>query len=322
MKAALSLDLDNKWSYMKTHGDSAWQDYPSYLNVLIPRALETFDELGLRITFFVVGHDAAQPMHGDVLRNIAPRGHEVGNHSHYHEPWMHRRTERAIDEELARSEESIEQATGERPRGFRGPGFVHSEKIFSTLVRRGYLYDASSLPTFIGPLARAYYFRTTRLGAAEMREREDLFGQFSDGFRPNRQHRIHVDGASLVEIPVTTFPGLRLPIHISYVLYIATVSPSVALAYFRTALRLCKLTGTEPSILLHPLDFLTGVDCPELRFFPAMDLDPGVKRMVVLEALHALAGDFDVRPLRDVAVPSATSRPPIARPRDLSAPRP
>ena len=24
--ASVSLDLDNQWSYMKTHGDPAWQD--------------------------------------------------------------------------------------------------------------------------------------------------------------------------------------------------------------------------------------------------------------------------------------------------------
>ena len=27
--ASLSLDLDNQWSYMKTHGDDGWESYPS-----------------------------------------------------------------------------------------------------------------------------------------------------------------------------------------------------------------------------------------------------------------------------------------------------
>ncbi len=26
--ASLSLDLDNKWSYMKTHGDAGWESFP------------------------------------------------------------------------------------------------------------------------------------------------------------------------------------------------------------------------------------------------------------------------------------------------------
>ena len=29
--ASLSLDLDNQWSYMKTHGDPGWESLPSYL---------------------------------------------------------------------------------------------------------------------------------------------------------------------------------------------------------------------------------------------------------------------------------------------------
>lgn len=300
MKAALSLDLDNKWSYMKTHGDVGWELFPSYLNLLVPRVLQLLDQLGLRITFFIVGQDAELPEHADVLSEIARAGHEIGNHSHYHEPWMHRRDEQAIDDELARAEASIERATGKRPRGFRGPGFTRSDTILRTLVRRGYLYDASSLPTFIGPLARAYYFRSVRLGSREVEDRDDLFGRFSDGLRPNRRHRIDLDSGSIAEIPVTTFPVVRLPIHISYVLYIATISPSLALRYFRSAMLWCKLTRTEPSILLHPLDFLDAREAPELAFFPAMNLDGQVKQRLVMQSLESMAGHFDVRPLHDV----------------------
>lgn len=301
MRAALSLDLDNKWSYMKTHGDPNWQSFPSYLDVLIPRVLRILADLNLRITFFIVGQDAALPQNADALAQIAAGGHEIGNHSYFHEPWMHRRTESQIDDEFARSEESIEQVTGRRTRGFRGPGFTRSSAIMQTLARRGYLYDASCLPTFIGPLARAYYFRATRLSSAEMRERADLFGSFGDGFQPNRRHRICVGGRSMVEIPVTTMPGTRLPIHISYVLYIAAIAPALALAYFRSALALCAITGTEPSILLHPLDFLTARECPELAFFPAMNLEPHAKANVVVQALSALTRAFDVVSMEEFA---------------------
>jgi hypothetical protein len=302
MRAALSLDLDNKWSYMKTHGDSDWQTYPSYIDLLVPRVLDLLGSFGWRITFFIVGQDAALEQHRDALAQIAARGHEIGNHSYFHEPWMHRREKHEIDDELARAEESISVATGKHTRGFRGPGFVSSRELLEVLVRRGYLYDASSLPTFIGPLGRYYYFRSAKLQAHERAERHDLFGKFTDGFRSNRRHMVHADGGVLKEIPVTTMPGLRLPIHVSYVLYAATISPALALRYFRTALRLCKFTGTEPSILLHPLDFLSGQECPELTFFPAMSLDPGVKRDILTHVLHELAANYDVVPLEEVAV--------------------
>ncbi len=179
--------------------------------------------------------------------------------------------------------------------------------LTDVLAARGYVYDASSLPTFIGPLARAYYFRSTKLAESERSERYDLFGQFSDGFQPNRRHRIFSGDRTLEEVPVTTMPLLRLPIHVSYVLYIAAISPRMALAYFRTALLLCKLTRTEPSILLHPLDFLSMHDCPEFAFFPAMNMDPDVKRTVLFQSLSMLAEMFEVMPLEEF----------VAGPKDL-----
>ena len=297
MKASLSLDLDNKWSYLKTHGDAGWRAMPSYLDKVVPLALDMLERLGLRITFFIVGQDAAMPQHAEVFSEIPRRGHEVGNHSHYHEPWMHRRGENAIEDELARAEESIEAATGIRPRGFRGPGFVRSMEILDTLVRRGYAYDASSLPTFIGPLARAYYFRSTKLPRDEAARRHDLFGNFADGWRPNRPHTIETPSGPIVEVPVTTFPVFRVPIHISYVLYLAGISPKAAVAYFRAALAACRLTFTQPSILLHPLDFISAADAPELAFFPAMQMDGDVKRNVVFESLSLLGKSFEVSPL-------------------------
>lgn len=299
MRAALSLDLDNQWSYMKTHGDPGWQSFPSYLDIVVPRALDMLERHGLRITFFIVGQDAALPVNAAALAEIAHRGHEIGNHSFHHEPWLHRRSEAEVDEELAIAEASIQQATGLQPRGFRGPGFVRSETMLRVLARRGYAYDASSLPTFIGPLARAYYFKSARLDPDARREREDLFGKFADGFQPNRRHALQTAEGTLEEIPVTTMPGVRTPIHVSYVLYLATISPHLAMSYFRVALDLCRLTRTEPSILLHPLDFIDDRECPALRFFPAMSLSAQTKLSVVEQTLRELRSRYDVVPLLD-----------------------
>ena len=56
--ASLSLDLDNQWSYMKTHGDAGWESFPTYLDIVIPRFLDVFRQLDLKITVMVVGQDA------------------------------------------------------------------------------------------------------------------------------------------------------------------------------------------------------------------------------------------------------------------------
>lgn len=279
-RASLSLDLDNLWSYQKTHGDAGWDAYPTYLDAVVPRILELCAARDLTITVFVVGQDAADPRNHEALASLAAAGHEIGNHSFRHEPWMHRYSRAETDDELARTEEAIEAVTGTRPTGFRGPGYALSQTTLEVLVARGYRYDASTLPTWIGPLARAYYFRSAKLSDQQRQDRSGLFGHVRDVRRRLRPYRWDLGGGDgIVELPVTVLPYGRVPIHPSYLLYLAGVRPALARTYLAGALRLCRVAGVEPSILLHPLDLLGGDDLSalahqdgaDLSFFPAMD---------------------------------------------------
>jgi len=299
--ASLSLDLDNKWSYLKTRGDRGWQSLPSYLDLVVPRVLELLKTLDLTITVFVVGQDAALAVHREPLAAIAAAGHEIGNHSFHHEPWLHRYGEAQVESELQRAEESIERATGRRPVGFRGPGFSLSAVTLEVLARRRYLYDASTLPTFLGPLARAYYFWASSLTREERRQREALYGSFSDGWRSIRPYWWRTPAGQILEIPVTTMPGVKIPFHASYVIYLAARAPRLAMAYFETALALCRWSKSPPSVLLHPLDFLGGDDTKDLAFFPGMSL-PGARKLELLgEILQRLSARFAVVPLEEQA---------------------
>lgn len=289
--ASLSLDLDNKWSYLKTHGDPAWEALPSYLDVVVPRLLALFDEAGVTATVFVVGQDAALDRNAEAFGLLGASKHEVANHSFRHEPWLHRYTDTEIEDELSRAHDAIALATGREPNGFRGPGYSVSGPLLDALRRKGYAYDASTLPTWIGPLARAYYFRTSRLSRAEREKRQALFGSFRDGLRPVAPYRW---SSGLVELPVTVMPVLRVPFHVSYLLYLHQVSPALARGWFRAGLRLCRLTGVEPSILLHPLDLLGGDDVDGLSFFPGMGMAGEAKRALVAECVRELTRRYDV----------------------------
>lgn len=299
--ASLSFDLDNLWSYLKTHGDSGWESFPSYLEVVVPRVLAFFQERSLRVTVFIVGQDAALDHHRELLASVARHGHEIGNHSFRHEPWLHRYSAQEVDTEIAQAAEHLERVTGQRPVGFRGPGYSLSEATLQALVRRGYLYDASTLPSFLTPLARAYYLLTARLTPQERQQRRQLGGTFREGWRPVKPYRWHVGSDTLLEIPVTTMPWCKLPIHASYLLSLSVVSRSAARRYFKLALHLCRVTGTAPSLLLHPTDFLSTDDAPELAFFPAMSLPRADKLEFVSEMMALLAAHFHVLPLREYA---------------------
>ncbi len=203
--------------------------------------------------------------------------------------------------EIDAAEEYIERAIGERPVGFRGPGFSFSEDLLRLLAERGYEYDASTFPTFLGPAARWYYFLTARLSRGQRDDRKLLFGKFSEGFRPLRAHLLPHGERGLVEIPVTTMPLARVPIHVSYLLYLSRFSRAAAMAYFRAALRLCRWRGVEPSLLLHPLDFLGGDDDSDLSFFPAMNLPSQRKIDLVHDVVALMARRFRVVTLREHA---------------------
>lgn len=290
--ASLSLDLDNQWSYMKTHGDDGWTEYPTYLDWAVPRILDFLDEEDLKISFFIVGQDAVRDENKAALADIARRGHEIGNHSFNHEPWLHQYSEDQLNEELEKAEEAIEAATGMRTVGFRGPGFSLSPMTLKVLANRGYRYDATVFPNLLNPLARWYFFATSSLSDEEKEQRKELFGTWRDALRPVAPFRWQIDGASLFELPVTTMPLFKTPIHLSYILYASRYSKTLAMAYFRFALFMCRVTGVAPSILLHPLDFIGCDDVGELAFFPGMDMRAEVKIDIVRQVIDEMKKSY------------------------------
>lgn len=293
--ASISLDLDNQWSYMKIHGDEGWDKYPSYFDIFIPHILEVLDDLNLKITFFIVGKDTECEQNRKYLRMITENGHEVGNHSYHHESWLQTYSYERIEKEIVDAEEAIFSATGERPRGFRGPGFSWSKDLLEVISKRNYLFDASTLPTWLGPLARMYYFSKSDLPPEEKKARKELFGKFSEGFRSNKPyfHQLN-DNKKILEIPVTTVPFLKIPFHLSYLIYLSGISDTLMKAYLNLSIRMCKISATHPSYLLHPLDLIGGDKIKDLAFFPGMNLDSGKKVRVFKYVIQKMQKHFEL----------------------------
>jgi peptidoglycan/xylan/chitin deacetylase (PgdA/CDA1 family) len=297
---------------MRTHGVRGWEEYPSYLDTVVPRVLRCCYEHDLRITVFVVGRDAELRRNHNALAALAAAGHEIGNHSLNHYPWLNTLSREQIEAEIVEAESLIEDATGIRPIGFRGPAYSVSSDILEVLIERGYLYDASTLPTFLGPLARLYVRCTSLHETNGESHQRNLFGSLRDGFLPIKPHALTIAAGSIVELPVTTMPILRLPIHMTYIVYLLTYSRRLAHAYFRLAITLCRLTGVRPSILLHPLDFLSVKDDSELSFFPGMNVSIERKRALIADFIATLQDCYDVQPL---AAQAEEVRPLIHPPR-------
>ena len=293
--ASISLDLDNQWSYMKIHGDEGWDKYPSYFDIFVPHVLKVLDELELKITFFIVGKDTENEENRKYLKMITDHGHEVGNHSYHHESWLQTYSYEKIENEIKIAEEAIYNVTGQRTTGFRGPGFSWSKDLLKVLEKRGYKYDASTLPTYLGPLARMYYFKKSDLSKEEKNARKELFGKFSEGFRKLKPYKWDLgDGKSITEIPVTTMPVFKLPFHLSYLIYLGNISMPLMKLYLSTAIRMCKITKTPISFLLHPLDLIGGDQITKLAFFPGMNVNSNKKVEIFETIIKSLQKNYEL----------------------------
>ena len=206
-----------------------------------------------------------------------------------------------------RDRDAIANATGSVPVGFRGPGFSVSPTVYKVLSDMDYAYDASTFPTFLGPLARAYYFMTADLEKEELKKRGQLFGKFSEGFRALNPYQVTEAGANILEIPVTTMPLLKIPIHLSYILYLGCYSKWLAMTYFRLAMTMCRIMKVEPSLLLHPLDFMGADDNVGLDFFPAMNMQSEEKCKLAGKVIDYYRSTSDVGTMRDHALRSGAS---------------
>lgn len=298
LPASISLDLDDQWSYMKVHGDAGWEKFPSYLHIILPLVLDTLDKLDVKITFFIVGQDAAIEKNHRVLRSIVERGHEVGNHSFHHESWLKTYSREKIEEEIGSAEDAIFSATGTRTNMFRGPGFSWSEDLLFVLQKRNYIFDASILPTYISPLMRQYYFWNSKLSKKEKESRRELFGSFKEGLYPLKPYKWNLENkTTLLEIPVTTMPFFKIPFHQSYLLYISNISLSLMRMYLNFSIFLCKITKTCPSYLLHPLDIIGKDHVPALAFFPGMNIKSERKLEIFEITIKMLKDHFELLPM-------------------------
>jgi peptidoglycan/xylan/chitin deacetylase (PgdA/CDA1 family) len=83
-----------------------------------PRLLDLLKERGVKATFYVIGQNVVQ--YPDIARRIVEEGHEIGNHSYTH-PALPKLSPARFAEEITKSNDAIQQATGVLPTTMRPP---------------------------------------------------------------------------------------------------------------------------------------------------------------------------------------------------------
>ncbi len=97
--------------------------------------LDILDAHQVKTTFFLVGGWVDK--FPELVKEMAARGHEIGNHSNSH-PHMSQLGEAAIRDELRIMSDKVETLTGTRPTLFRPPYGDYNDRVVTTSRAEGY----------------------------------------------------------------------------------------------------------------------------------------------------------------------------------------
>jgi peptidoglycan/xylan/chitin deacetylase (PgdA/CDA1 family) len=299
--AAVSVDLDEVECYAAIHGlPRHGLRLDAVYACALPRLEALFAELDVPATFFAIGSDLAAPENQARLRRLHAAGHEIANHSLHHYYDLTRRPRGEQRAEVEGGADAIEQAVGERPRGFRAPGYTMTDELLAVLAEAGVAYDSSVFPCPPYYLAKATIIGAMRLLGRRSRSVVDhprVLLSPADPYRVGRPYPRR--GAGLLELPigVTGLASGRLPF----------IGTSVVGAGVRGAGVLARLAGGRDFVNfeLHGLD-LADAERDGLRalvpYQHDLRLDYPSKRRALASAITSLkAQGFRFVTLREAA---------------------
>lgn len=139
-----------------------WYRFETRLEQNTRRVLSLLDRNGLKATFFILGWVADR--YPQLVRSIADKGHEVASKGYYHRG-LEQMSPEEFRDELLRSREAIERASGAKVLGYRvADGWLKPKDLWAldVLADLGFAYDSS-----IAPLGRRFASQRWRLMAHE-----------------------------------------------------------------------------------------------------------------------------------------------------------
>ncbi len=251
---AVSVDLDEIPNYYAIHGRSAPESCAAAVyDVAVPRLRSLARSLDIPLTLFAIGNDLSRAESARAIAEASREGHAIENHTRSHLYDLTRRSREEIAREIDEGTTAIEKACGNRPRGFRAPGYTITDEVFSILPGLGYRWDSSVFPCPAYMAAKDAAIATYKVLGRPSRSVIDTPAVLT---APTRPYRVGTPywkrGNGIIELPVQVTRGLRLP-------YIGT---SVMLAGPDRARWLTRGVIGEPlvNLELHGIDVLDEND--------------------------------------------------------------
>ncbi len=145
----MSIDVED-WFHVenlrRALPPEVWDRQQLRADRMLERMLELMAQWDVRATCFVLGWLAERTPR--LVQRIADAGHEVASHGYGHE-LVSRLEPEAFRTDVVRSKSLLEDAAGERVRGYRAPNFSVTDWALPILEDVGFEYDSSFVPTTI-----------------------------------------------------------------------------------------------------------------------------------------------------------------------------
>jgi len=207
--ASISVDLDDVPRYTAIHGLPSPRGSSAHAvyDRCVPRIAQWLDDESIRSTFFAIGEDLERAKSRDTIAALHRAGHEIGNHTYHHHYDLTRRSAADILRDVERGAEAVKRACGQRPTGFRAPGYTVSDALFGALDAAGVGYDSS-----VFPCASYFAAKAAALAAITVRGRTSASLLDSPAVlrAPRQPYRVGRPywrrGGGLLELPIGVTP--------------------------------------------------------------------------------------------------------------------
>ncbi len=148
-KQVLTVDVEDYFhvsAFEKTIDRADWVNLEQRVEASTYRLLELFSEHNAKCTFFTLGWVAER--YPNLIKAIVDQGHELASHGFSHQ----RATIMTPDEfreDVSRSKQVLEAASGQAILGYRAPSFSFNDSniwVYNILKELGFEYSSSTYP--------------------------------------------------------------------------------------------------------------------------------------------------------------------------------
>lgn len=181
---AMTVDVEDYFhvaAFEKNIAVTNWSSLELRVEKNTYHLLELFSQHKIKCTFFTLGWVAKRCP--NLIKAIVEQGHELASHSYAHQR-VFTQTQQEFRDDLSKSKQILEDASGQAIIGYRAPSFSINDSntwVYNILIELGFEYSSSTYPI-----------------------EHDLYGVPNwPRFKYTRPES--VAGKTIIEIPVPTF---------------------------------------------------------------------------------------------------------------------